>query len=155
MALIRWGPRRALQPLRREMERFFEDPFFEWDWPTSRFFSHELLREAYVPPVNVYEDDKNLHFEVELPGVEENDIDLEITGNTLRLRAERKQDKEVREDNYLRREHRYGMFERAFAVPTGVKTEDVQAKFEKGVLHITLPKAEEAKAKKIPVKAEG
>jgi len=142
-------------PLSRELELLFDDRFFGWDWPTSRFFSNELLREAYVPAVNVHEDEKNLHFEVELPGVEEKEIDLEITGNTLRVRAERKHEEEVREENYLRREHRYGTFERAFAVPAGVKTEDVKAKLEKGVLHVTLPKAEEAKTKKIPVKTEG
>jgi len=154
MALIKWGPRRSLLPLSRELERWFDDPLFDWDWPRSRFFSQELLRDAFVPAVNVYEDDKSLSFEVELPGVEEKDINLEITGNTLRLRAERKHEEEVREENYLRREHRYGMFERAFAVPAGLKTEDVKAKLEKGVLHITLPKAEEAKTKKIPVQAD-
>ena len=89
-----------------------------------------------------------------VPGVRPEDIEIDVTGNILSIRGERKAEKEVKEENYIRRERSYGRFSREVSLPGGVLADKAEADFEDGVLTITIPKAEEAKPKVIKVKSK-
>ena len=110
-----------------------------------------LTTTSLAPPVDIYEDEHNVVLKIEVPGIDEKDIDVRIQSNTLTVQGERKIEKEEKEENYRRVERQYGSFTRTFILPQTVDTESVSANYEKGVLKITLPKKAEAKPKQIKV----
>jgi HSP20 family protein len=130
---------------------------------------HRLFRESYVPegrdealttsqfapPVDVYEDEHNITLKVEVPGIDEKDIDVRVENNVLTVHGERKFEKEEKEENFRRVERQYGSFTRTFTLPSTVDAEKVQADYEKGILKIVLPKKAEAKPKQIKVNVGG
>ena len=132
----------------RELASFFES-FTE---PTGK---DQLTAGSFVPPVDVYEDEHNVTLKIEVPGIEEKDIDVRIENNTLTVHGERKIEKEEKEENYRRVERQYGSFTRTFTLPSMVDRENVQADYEKGVLKIKLAKKAEAKPKQIKVNVGG
>ncbi len=140
--------------LRREIDRLFEDftGGFLLD-PFRRF--GERIRH-YSPTLDVSETDKNVVVNVELPGMDEKDIELSLTDNHLMIRGEKREEKEEKRKGYYRTERSFGEFSRVIPVPTGVDTNKVSAVFKKGLLSITLPKTEEAHGtvKKILIKAD-
>ena len=142
--LTRWDPFREFNTLQDRMNRLFRDSFGE-----SR--EEALTTTAFAPPVDVYEDEHNVTLKIEVPGIEEKDIDVRIENNTLTVHGERKFEKEEKEENYRRVERQYGSFTRSFTLPNTVDTENVQANYEKGVLKIKLAKRAEAKPKQIKV----
>lgn len=145
MTLItRWDPFREMSTLQDRMNRLFNDQF-------GALSRDESLTGAFVPPVDVYEDENSIQVRLEVPGVEEKDIDIQLENNLLTIRGERKFDKEEKEENFHRIERRYGSFTRSFTLPTTVNSEGVKADYEKGVLKIQLPKRAEAKPKQIKV----
>jgi len=101
--------------------------------------------------VDVYEDEHNVTLKIEVPGIEEKDIDVRIENHTLTVHGERKFEKEEKEENYRRVERQYGSFTRSFTLPNTVDTEKVSAHYDKGVLKIKLAKKAEAKPKQIKV----
>jgi HSP20 family protein len=101
--------------------------------------------------VDVYEDEHNVTLKIEVPGIDEKDIDVRIENNTLTVHGERKFEKDEKEENYRRVERQYGSFTRTFTLPNTVNQESVQANYDKGVLKITLAKKAEAKPKQIKV----
>ncbi|MGA9305998.1 MAG: Hsp20/alpha crystallin family protein, partial [Candidatus Sulfotelmatobacter sp.] len=103
----------------------------------------------------VYEDEHNVTLKIEVPGVDEKDIDVNLENNTLTVHGERKIEKEEKEENYRRVEREYGSFTRTFNLPTTVDSEKVSATYDKGVLKVTLPKKAEAKPKQIKVNVGG
>jgi HSP20 family protein len=103
--------------------------------------------------VDVYETEDAVVVKSAIPGVKPEDIDISLTGDTLTIKGETKSEEEVKEENYVRREMRYGSFARTLSVPTSVVTDKAEAKFADGVLTLTLPKAEEVKPKAIQIKA--
>ncbi|MGV3618510.1 MAG: Hsp20/alpha crystallin family protein [Fimbriimonas sp.] len=105
----------------------------------------------WIPSVDVKENDKELTFIAELPGMEEKDVQVELSGDLLTLRGERSFDKEEREENYLRIERSYGSFQRVFPINTPVKPDQIAARFKDGILTITVPKAEGVAKQRIPV----
>jgi HSP20 family protein len=105
--------------------------------------------------VDVYEDEHNFTLKIEVPGVEEKDIDVRIENNTLIVHGERKFEKEEREENYRRVERQYGSFTRSFTLPNSVDPGQVSAHYDKGVLKINLAKKAEAKPKQIKVTVGG
>ena len=111
----------------------------------------QLMAGSFVPPVDIYEDEHNLVLKLEIPGVNEADLDLQVENNTLTVKGERKFEKEEKEENFHRVERRYGSFLRTFRLPNTVDTETVEANYEKGVLRINLAKKAEAKPKQIKV----
>lgn len=134
--------------LQKEMNHLF-DNFFD-DLSVSPF------REQWghtFPQVNIKENDKQIEVSAELPGLDQNDVDISIYNNVLTLRGEKKQEKEDKEGEYYHRECSYGSFHRDIALPGEVNENKVKADFKKGVLKITLPKKEEAQrtAKKIDI----
>ena len=111
----------------------------------------QLMSGSFVPPVDIYEDEHNLVLKLEIPGVSEADLDIQVENNTLTVKGERKFEKEEKEENFHRVERRYGSFLRTFRLPNTVDTESVEANYEKGVLRINLAKKAEAKPKQIKV----
>lgn len=134
MRLVRW------RPFDRWNDEFFSDGF---DPP-----------RAFSPALDVYEDHDNLVVETPLPGIDPEDVKIEIEDNVLTVSGESRHQREVDEKNYYRKEVRSGAFYRAVALPKAVKGDDAEASYDQGVLKITIPKAEEAKPKKIAIKAK-
>ncbi len=113
----------------------------------------QLSAGSFVPPVDVYEDEHNLVLKLEVPGVNEEDLDVQVENNTLTVKGERKFEKEEKEENFHRIERRYGTFLRTFRLPNTVDSEKVEANYDKGILKISLAKRAEAKPKQIKVGA--
>lgn len=156
MSLIRWSPKRELAAwpselsnVQREINRLF-DNFFHGDVQADdSFFS-----SVWTPAVDIAEQDDQYVVKVELPGVNKDDVKITLESNILTIRGEKKQEKEIKEDNYHRMERSYGSFQRSFTLPATVKSDKIDAGFKDGILTISLPKAEEAKPKQIEVKVK-
>lgn len=134
---------------RREMDRLFED---FWGERAMAPFGEEW--GAFSPQVDVTETDGEIKVSAELPGLDDEDIDLSISNNVLTIKGEKKEEQEEKGDNYYRSERAYGAFRRDVSLPSDVNTDQVDAVYDKGVLTITMPKAEKTKATKIAVKAQ-
>src|SRR6478752_7949552 len=127
----------------RELASFFEN----WA-PTGK---DQLASGTFVPPVDVYEDEQTLILKLEIPGVNEEDLNVSLENNTLTIQGERKFEKEEKEENFHRIERRFGSFARTFRLPNPVDTEKVEANYEKGILKIALAKRAENKPKQIKI----
>jgi len=136
--------------LQDEVNRLFEDNF------TRERSGHADLA-TWAPPVDIYETENELVVKAELPDFQDKDIDVRITNNTLTIRGERKFEKDVKEENYLRIERAYGSFVRSFSLPNTVSSENIRADYRNGVLTLHMAKREESKPKqiKISVSANG
>ena len=110
-----------------------------------------LTSGAFVPPVDIYEDQHGIQLKLEVPGIDEKDLDIKVENNVLTVSGERKFEKEQKEENFHRIERRYGSFTRSFTLPNTVNTENITADYNNGVLTIHLAKREEAKPKQIKV----
>ena len=110
-----------------------------------------LTTTSFAPPVDIYEDEHTITLKMEVPGIEEKDIDVRIENTTLTVHGERKIEKEEKEENFRRVERRYGSFTRSFTLPSSVDSGQVSAHYDKGVLKISLAKKAEAKPKQIKV----
>jgi HSP20 family protein len=110
-----------------------------------------LTTTGFAPPVDIYEDEHNITLKLEVPGIDEKDIDVRVEGNMLTVHGERKIEKEEKEENFRRVERQYGNFTRSFTLPTSVDPEQVSANYDRGVLKINLAKKAEAKPKQIRV----
>jgi HSP20 family protein len=143
--LTRWEPFREFSTLQDRMNRLFRESFNDAGKDES------LTTSSFAPAVDVYEDEHKVTLKIEVPGIDEKDIDVRVENNTLTVHGERKIEKEEKEENYRRVERQYGSFTRTFTLPQTVDTENVSATYDKGVLKITLPKKAEAKPKQIKV----
>ena len=148
--LVRWEPFRDMLSLRDRMDRLFEE-FTDRGWPGEE----SLTAGVWKPPVDVYETKDSIVLKADLPEVNKEDVEISVQGNTLTLRGERKQEREVHEKDYYRMERSYGTFTRSFTLPGTVEPDKIEATFAGGVLTMTLPKKEESKPKQITVKVEG
>jgi HSP20 family protein len=115
----------------------------------------EALTTTLAPPVDIYEDEHNIILKIEVPGIDEKDIDVSIQNNTLTVRGERKIEKDEKEENFHRVERQYGSFTRSFTLPSSVDPGQVSAHCDKGVLKISLAKKAEAKPTQIKVNIGG
>ena len=144
MAVVtRWDPFRDLAALQNRMNRLFEEQYGGG--------REELTTGAFVPPVDIYEDEHGVQLKLEVPGIDEKDLDIKVENNVLTVTGERKLEKEEKEENFHRVERRYGSFTRSFTLPNTINTEDIQADYTNGVLKIRLAKRAEAKPKQIKV----
>jgi HSP20 family protein len=145
--LIRWNPGRQL--LRNRMDRLFNEMLQNaWgELPDSE----EAATRDWSPLVDIRENDATLQFHVELPGMTKDNVEITVENNVLTVSGERKFEKETKEQTFHRVERAYGGFSRSFTLPTTVQTDKVAARFDNGVLEITLPKAEESKPRKIDI----
>jgi len=110
-----------------------------------------LTTTSFAPPVDIYEDEHTITLKLEVPGIDEKDIDVRLEGNTLTVHGERKIEKEEKEENFRRIERQYGSFTRSFTLPSSVDPGQVSAHYDKGVLKINLAKKAESKPKQIRV----
>jgi HSP20 family protein len=143
--LTRWEPIREFSTLQDRMNRLFRDSFS----PEAQ--DQSLAKSSFSPAVDVYEDEHNITLKLEVPGVDEKDIDVQVENNTLTVHGERKFEKEEKEENFRRVERQYGSFTRSFTLPQTVDAEKVSASYDKGILKITLARKAEAKPKQIKV----
>jgi len=141
MAITRWDPFRDIMSMQDRMNRLFQD------------YTHgeEAIGTNFVPPVDVYEDQNGITLKLEVPGIDEKDLDVQVENNVLTIHGERKFEKEEKEENFQRIERRYGSFTRSFTLPSTVDTDSVHADYDKGVLKVHLNKRAEAKPKQIKV----
>jgi len=143
-AVERWDPFRDLSEIQSEMNRLFGGAL-------GQRAAMAGFDRGWAPAVDMYETNDELVLRAELPGMNEKDIDLSITGDVLVLRGERAPDPTVNQENYFRGERWSGKFERMFTLPIPVETDKVKATYRDGVLTVTLPKAEAVKPKAIKV----
>jgi len=141
--LTRWDPFRELNALQNRLSRLFEEQYGGRE--------EALTAGAFVPPVDIYEDEHSIQLKLEVPGIDQKDLDVKVENNVLTIRGERKFEKEEKEENFRRVERRYGGFSRSFTLPSTVNAEDVSADYTNGVLKIRLGKRAEAKPKQIKV----
>jgi HSP20 family protein len=143
--LTRWEPLRELAGLQDRMNRIFNETY-------SPVTSQESLAAgSFVPAVDVYEDEQGIRLKMEVPGIDEKDVDIRLENNLLTVRGERKLESETKQENYHRIERSYGSFTRSFTLPNSVNPEEVKAGYSKGVLTIHLGKRAEARPKQIKV----
>ncbi len=146
MNIIKYDPFREMRSLQDEVNRLFASNF-------SRGGDNDLMRGAWSPQVDIFENKNEIVLEAELPGMKPEDVNISIENNVLTLHGERKFEKKDESDNFHRVERSYGSFTRSFTLPSTVSSENANAEFENGVLRLTLAKREEAKPRRIEIKA--
>jgi HSP20 family protein len=146
MAIERWHPFTELMSLRQAMDRLFEDSFVRTSRPLT------ALGELTAPALDIYQTANEVVVKATLPGVKAEDITIDITGETLSIKGQTKAEQEVKQEDYLYQERRYGAFSRSVVLPGGLKTDKAEATMDDGVLTLTIPKTEEVKPKAIKVK---
>jgi len=150
--IVRFDPFEDLTRLQREVNRLFED--------SNRVparnggGAEQVAARAWAPSVDIFEDHNEIVVKADLPGIKQEDIDIELTGETLTIKGERKFEDTQRKDNYLRVERSYGNFQRSFTVGVPIDQDKIKASFNSGVLEVHLPKSELTKPKKITVGVE-
>lgn len=140
--ITRWDQSRP--SLHDQFNRWLEDN-------SARDHSGHADLATWAPPVDIYETENELVVKADLPDLQDKDIDVRVENNMLTIRGERKFDKDVNEDSYLRVERVYGSFMRSFSLPTTVNSESVRAEYHSGVLTLHITKREESKPKQIKI----
>lgn len=148
MTLIKYDPFRELRSLQDEMNRLFMSSV------PRNFSQEEMASGGWSPSVDIYESEREIVLEAELPGMKRDDFELTIENNVITLKGERHFEKKDEGDNYHRVERSYGSFTRSFSLPRTVSAEETTADFKNGILRVSLPKKEEVKARKIEVTGE-
>jgi HSP20 family protein len=141
--LTRWDPFREFSTLQDRMNRLVRESFGDGQ--------EALATAGFAPAVDVYEDEHGVTLKIEVPGIDEKDIDVRIENNTLTVHGERKYEAQEKEENYRRIERHYGSFTRSFTLPSTIDSNSVSANYDKGVLKIKLAKTAESKPKQIKV----
>lgn len=145
MVVAKWEPLKDLMALQERMNKLFEDTF-------ARGAQQEGV---WTPAVDILEKTDEIILKMELPEVDQKDIDIKVEGNVLTIRGERKLEEGTKREDYHRLERPYGTFSRSFSLPNTVEQERVRATHKDGVLRVILPKKEETKPKQIKVEVEG
>lgn len=146
MNLIAYDPFRELRSLQEEVNRVFSSSF-------NRSGETGLGRSSWNPSVDIFENKDQIILEAELPGLSPDDVNISIENNVLTIHGERRFEKKDEGDNFHRVERSYGSFTRSFTLPPTVSSENVAANFDNGVLRLELAKREEAKPRRIEIKA--
>jgi HSP20 family protein len=145
-SLSRFEPFRGAMSLQDQVQRLFNEAFER--------NPNEASLTTWAPAVDIYETEHELVVKADLPDVRPEDLDIRVENNILTIRGERKFEKQVNEDNYLRVERAYGSFSRSFSLANTVNSEAIKADYKNGVLSLSIPKREEAKPKQIKVNVE-
>lgn len=143
--IIRWRPFREMNSLQRAMDRMFADAMIgpEWDWRTS--LDQDLA-------LDIVENDDNFLVKASIPGIDPDDLDISLSGRTLSIRGEVKEETESDKGKYYLRERRYGSFSRTVTLPTEINADEIEASYQSGILNLKLPKSEAEKPKHIEVR---
>jgi HSP20 family protein len=151
MALIRWEPVRELNTIQNEMNRLF-NTFFESSGTQG---GGQATARRWLPPMDLVESGEEFVLRADLPGLSEDDVNIELEDNVLTISGERKAEHEQRQEGYYRLERASGSFSRSLTLPEGVDPEKVQASFDRGVLEVRIPKPEQRKPRKVTISASG
>lgn len=143
--IVRWEPFRDMMAVRDAMDRMFEERLIRPPVPFGPWSEGAL-------PVDMYETDESVVVETGIPGAKADEIEVSVTGDTLTIKAETREEKDVQRENYLRRERRTGSYCRSITLPGGLETGQADADYTDGILTLSFPKAEEVKPKTIEVK---
>jgi HSP20 family protein len=149
MALIRWEPTRELQSIQQEMNRLFGTVF---DAHASGGNGPGGALRRWVPAMDLVEEDEHFILRADLPGVNEDDVKVELEDNVLTISGERASESQEHKDGYYRIERASGSFSRALTLPEGIDPDSIHARFEKGVLEVRVPKPEERKPRRVAIK---
>ena len=144
MAIVRWDPLRDLDSFQSDMNRLF-DRFFEGRPPNGD------RGRRWIPAMDLVETDENLVVRADLPGLSEDDVEIEIKDNVLTVSGERQAEHEEKGEGFHRVERSFGRFARSLSLPRGVDADKVQAGFSDGVLEVRIPKPEETKPRRIQI----
>lgn len=145
MALVRWDPARELDTLQSDVNRLF-DGFFGRSAPAGS-------GRRWIPPMDLVETDDHLVLRADLPGLARDDIEIEVKDNVLTIAGERKSEHEEKGEGFHRVERAFGRFSRSLDLPRGIATDQVDARFDRGVLEVRIPKPEERKPTRIEIAA--
>ena len=140
MAVIRWDPFREMTQSQSQLSKLVDQV-----WGGRQ--------ESWLPAIDVFDTKDAVVLKAELPGMNPDEIHIEVEDNVLTVRGERRFEEKVDEDRYYRVERRFGSFQRSLALPQGMRPADINANYEDGILTITVPKVEEEKPKRIEIKA--
>ena len=152
-AVAPWRPFMDLARWDRDMERIMGDFFGRRPWWPERWLRTQGM-ELTAPVVDLFEEKDDIVVKAEIPGIEKNNIEVNLADHTLTIKGEKKKEEEIKEENYYRAERSYGSFVRTLGLPKDVHTDKVKATFKNGILEVRLPKTEEAKAKEVKVKVD-
>jgi HSP20 family protein len=144
MTLIRWQPFEETEYLQRSMNRLFETLN-----PTNG--EGKMNSQAFVPAAELQETPEAIHLSLEAPGMKAEDLDIQVTADTVSISGERKEETLTEDQGVKRTEFRYGRFQRVIPLPTRVQNSNVHAEYQDGILKLVLPKAEEEKNKIVKV----
>lgn len=144
MAIVRWDPFRDIQTLQRSINRLFDDAFFRGEDSIP-------AAASWVFPVDIKESPDKVVVKAEIPGIKSEDIKVNLHDGQLVIQGERKQEKEEKDDRFIRVERSYGSFYRAFNVGVPVKGDAIKATYKDGILEVVLPKEEKARPKEIEI----
>ena len=145
MTLVPWDPFRNLLSIQDRMNRLFDESL-------HRGGTENFDRGTWTPPVDIYETEHELVLVTEIPGMDEKDVEIEVSDNVLSLKGERTMEKSVNQESYHRVERTYGHFSRSFTLPQTVDSDKITATYNKGVLEIKMPKSQKAKPQQIKIK---
>jgi len=145
--LVRWNPLNEMNSLQREINRLFADTMTKEAGSETRM----APVKSWMPAVDIKEDEKEIVLKVELPGMEQQDIDVHLEENQLTIKGEKKFKVEEKGENYIRQEITYGTFYRAFSVTSPIQEGNIKATYKNGILEILLPKEEKVQPKKIKI----
>jgi len=146
MAIVRWDPFRDVATLQDRINRIFTESFGR-----SRDLDDEVSLYDWRPPVDIYQAGDGIVIKVELPGVNKDDVSVEIKENVLTLKGERLLDPEIKDEHYYRKERSFGKFNRSFSLQETIKPDLIKASFKDGVLTVAIPRPEEEKPKQVTV----
>jgi len=146
MAIVRWDPFRDVATLQDRINRIFNESFGR-----TRDFDEEVSLYDWSPPVDIYETGDGIVLKIELPGVNKDDVSVEVKDNVLTLKGERLLDPKIKDENYYRKERSFGKFNRSFSLQETIKPDLIKASFKDGVLTIEIPRPDEEKPKQVTV----
>ena len=146
MAIVRWDPFRDVAALQDRINRIFNESFGR-----SRDMDEEVSQYDWSPPVDIYETANGIELKIELPGINKEDVSVEIKDNVLTLKGERLLDPEIKDEHYYRKERSFGKFHRSFSLQNPIKPDRIKASFKDGILTVEIPRSEKEKPKKISV----
>lgn len=146
MALVRWDPARELDAFQSDMNRLFDSFFGRREGAAASGASRR-----WIPPMDLVETEDNLVLRADLPGVDQDDIEIEVKDGVLTVSGERKAQHEEKREGYHRVERSFGRFSRSLELPKGVEPQSVSAHFDKGVLEVRMPKPEQRKPTRIEI----
>jgi len=149
MTIVRWDPLKNVATLQDRINRVFNEAF-----AGSKDFEDEVSMSAWRPVVDIFDTDNAIVIKADLPGIKKDGVSVDVKDNVLTIKGERSLTKEIKEENYYRKERSFGKFQRSFTLPEAINSAGIKANFKNGVLEIEVPKAEEKKPKQISINVE-